>query len=236
MDGNARTHVRIVFVRHGHPNYQEDRLTDLGRLQAEAAAIRVRNEGISRVFSSQMGRSVETARHIAAPLGLEVEQLEFMRELRWGSVDDEPLFQNGQPWFTVDDMVEKGQSLVSANWETEAPFRRSKVVASAREKGLEFDRLLLGFGLEREGEFYRVRETQERTFAMVSHAGASGAVLAHLFNLPFPLVCKTMSPNFTAVTVVRFEGQQDGLVSPKIELLNDARHIEGISGEVFFGN
>ena len=38
--------MRIIFVRHGHPDYVHDCLTDLGHLQATAAAERLRDEGI----------------------------------------------------------------------------------------------------------------------------------------------------------------------------------------------
>ena len=33
--------MRIVFVRHGHPNYEKDCLTELGHRHAEAAALRL---------------------------------------------------------------------------------------------------------------------------------------------------------------------------------------------------
>ena len=33
--------MRILFVRHGHPNYEKDCLTDLGHLHAAAAAERL---------------------------------------------------------------------------------------------------------------------------------------------------------------------------------------------------
>ena len=33
--------MRILFVRHGHPNYEKDCLTELGHLHAEAAAKRL---------------------------------------------------------------------------------------------------------------------------------------------------------------------------------------------------
>ena len=36
--------MRIVFVRHGEPDYEHDCLTPLGRLQARAAAERLREE------------------------------------------------------------------------------------------------------------------------------------------------------------------------------------------------
>ena len=36
--------MRIIFVRHGHPNYEKDCLTDLGVLHAKAVAQRLKNE------------------------------------------------------------------------------------------------------------------------------------------------------------------------------------------------
>ena len=53
--------MRIVFVRHGHPNYEKDCLTDLGRLHAAAAAERLAAEGITEIYSSTCGRAYETS-------------------------------------------------------------------------------------------------------------------------------------------------------------------------------
>ena len=65
--------MRIILVRHGHPNYADDCLTPLGRKHAAAAAQRLRDEGIQKIFSSTCGRAMETARHTADLLGLSVE-------------------------------------------------------------------------------------------------------------------------------------------------------------------
>ena len=51
--------MRIVFVRHGHPNYELDCLTELGHLHAEAAAKRVADEGISEIYASTCGRAAK---------------------------------------------------------------------------------------------------------------------------------------------------------------------------------
>lgn len=236
MSATEELLTRIVFVRHGHPDYQQDCLTDLGHRQAEAAAARLTEERIDRIFSSQMGRAAETARHIALPLGLDVTQLEFMRELRWGAVGDVPIPLGGHPWHTADDMAAQGLSLLSPHWDTEAPFRDNKVVESVRQTGAAFDLWLQNFGLERDGAYYRITAPQNTTVALVSHAGSSGAVLAHLLNLPFPFVCAAMSPDFTAVTSVVFQGEAGALITPRLELLNDHRHIRNISGEIFYGN
>ena len=64
--------MRIIFVRHGHPNYEKDCLTELGHRHAEAAALRLRNEGVERIYSSTCGRAFETAQHLGDLIGLPV--------------------------------------------------------------------------------------------------------------------------------------------------------------------
>ena len=73
--------MKIVFVRHGHPNYEKDCLTELGHEQAKAAAERLKDEKFDMIFSSSCGRAYETACHIAAFHGKEVQKLDFMREI-----------------------------------------------------------------------------------------------------------------------------------------------------------
>jgi len=42
--------------------------------------------------------------------------------------------------------------------------------------------------------------------------------------------------DFTAITVLHFLHEEGTLVCPKIELMNDARHIDGLESPEFFGN
>ena len=76
----------------------------------------------------------------------------------------------------------------------------------------------------------------KKTIAMFSHAGSSSAMLAHLFNIPFPFVCHAMSPKFTGITTVSFSDEEGTIVSPKFEILNDARHIQNLQVENIYGN
>ena len=50
--------MRIVFVRHGDPDYARDCLTEAGKLQAEKAAERVAGEGICKIYASSCGRAL----------------------------------------------------------------------------------------------------------------------------------------------------------------------------------
>ncbi len=227
--------MRIVFVRHGHPDYKHDCLTQLGHLHAEAAAERLKSEPFSKIYSSTCGRAVETAQHIASRHGLPVESFEFMREIKWWPLDGEPLEHKGYPWTVTAAMVRDSRSVLDPDWANKPPFDNNAVKFLVQNIGKEFDKLLARHGYQREGAYYRVTEESTQTVAMVSHGGSSSAVLAHLFNLPFPFLCASLRPNFTAITTVILDGEQGALSTPRFEIANDARHIQGIDADPFFG-
>ena len=103
--------MRIVFVRHGEPDYAHDCLTEKGLVQARQAAVRLREEGIEEIWSSPMGRAQQTAAAASEELGLPVKTLDFMHELNWGSTNGEPLFSNGHPWDIADELARQNWNL-----------------------------------------------------------------------------------------------------------------------------
>lgn len=229
--------MRIYFVRHGHPNYENDCLTDIGHLQAQACAQRLKDEGIEKIFSSTSGRARETAEHTAKELGLEVSTYEFMRELGWGSKTGEPIFKKGHPWFIADDMVLNGEDIFNMDWAESDRYANNWVTGSSKRASEGFDQWLESFGYKREGNFYRVvGDNTKQTVAMFSHAGSSSAVLSHLLGLPFPWFFYSVRLNLTSVTIVDFGNETGSLTFPRLTLLNDAKHIKGINEELFFGN
>ena len=227
--------MRIVFVRHGHPDYKKDCLTELGHLHAEAAAERLKDEPFVKIFSSTCGRAVETAEHIAQRHGLPVKSFDFMREIKWWPLDGQPLEHKGYPWAITGEMVENGESLMSPYWAEEPRFSNNGVKFLVQNIGKEFDKLLEELGYTREGDYYRVTRANDDTVAMVSHGGASSAVLAHMFNLPFPFICGSLCHNFTAITVVIMDAEEGKLTTPRFEIANDSRHIQDIAADMVFG-
>ena len=221
--------MRIIFVRHAYPDYENDCITPLGHKQAAAAAIRLESEGIEKIYSSPMGRAQETAGYTAQRLGLDVEVRAWMHEIGgWGP---KTLYAGGNPWYTSWRMVEEGQSITDRDWASKLPFSENAVCALVDRAGKRFDELLYTLGYERVGEYYRVLEEKPYdTVAVFSHAGFSCAVISHIFNLPFPFVCNSLNPDVTAITIASFANAKIGtLVSPSFEIACDARHIKGIT-------
>ena len=227
--------MKIIFVRHGHPNYKEDCLTELGVSQADAAAERLKGERIDRFFSSPNGRARETAERINKYHGKEITELPFMRELGFMTVTQgfedkypEILTETaGDPWKAVKITVANNATLHDAGWFDDPLYAKFNYTQKALWVGGQFDLFLEGFGIKRSGEYYVIAEdSSDETILIASHAGSSSAVLARLFNLPLPFVIYSLSPNFTSVTAVEIKGEAGAVVAPKLQLFNDARHIE----------
>ena len=221
--------MRIVFVRHGEPDYVHDCLTEQGKLQAQAAAERLREEGIEEIFSSPLGRAAETAAATAELLKLPVKTLDYMRELHWGSIDGMPLPSDGHPWDLADLLAGEGWDLTNPGWREHPYFRNNRVTENADLVARMTDEWLLSLGYERNGAFYRcIRpDDRQKTVALFSHGGSSAAAMGHILNLPFPYACGLFHLEFTGITIIRLDRNPGQQRLPCLELANDGRHISG---------
>jgi probable phosphoglycerate mutase len=222
--------MKIVFVRHGHPNYQSGHITELGHLHAAAVAKVLAAHGIEKIYSSPLLRAVETAQYTADALGLPVEIEDCFAEIGWGSVDGEPILEKGHPWNIADRHAEQGRSLTDPDWALKAPWSRNKVTARVEQTVAGFDAYMARHGYLREGESYRVTEVfSPQTVAVFGHGGATTAILAHLMNMPFPQACRLFDMDFTNITVAKFNSQPGLLCTPRFDVIGNAEHIRGIT-------
>ena len=219
--------MRIIFVRHGEPDYAKDCLTETGKKQAEAAAVRLEREGIHEIFSSPMGRAAETAAYTARHLGLPVHTLDFMHEISWGGPG---IPQEGHPWTLSDWMISREDfDFFRGDWREHPYFKGNEALRYLDMISARFDALLPLWGYRHEGTRFLCETDQPRNIAVFSHGGSGACVLAHLLALPFPYVCTVLPYEFTSVTILEFPVQKGEYVHPRMELFNDAAHIAGIS-------
>ena len=225
--------MKLIFVRHGHPNYALNILTEEGKKQAEAAAERLASEGIDEIYSSALGRAIETAQYTAHHMGKgEITQLPFMNEIAWGQADHP--YASGHPWDVADALAQEGVDLLHPDACVAGGFA-SNIVFEYNDRVCQgFDKWLSTLGYEREGQYYRCVEENDKTIALFSHGGSSSCAMAHIMNLPVPYFFHTFVVDFTAISVFLFSGKQGEIVAPKCLLMNDARHIDG-HGDIRYG-
>jgi probable phosphoglycerate mutase len=121
--------ARLVLVRHALTAEHRVRvvgrldvpLSADGRAQAERLAERLATEPVAAVYSSPLARALDTARPLAARLGLEPIPVADLRELDFGELDGLTLEEVGQryasflPWTDAPAAVEfpGGESVVA---------------------------------------------------------------------------------------------------------------------------
>ena len=214
--------MRIIFVRHGEPDYARDCLTDEGRRQAAAAAERLAGEGISEIYASPCGRAMETARYTARRLGLPVVTLDYMHEIAWGG---EGVPHGGHPWTLGDCMLAEGFDFSAGDWRAHPYFRDNVATEYYGRIAPQIDAFLAGFGYRHEGRRFFCAGGADRTVALFSHGGSGACALAHILALPFPYVASVLPYDFTSVIILDFPVNEGRYIFPRVELFNDCAHI-----------
>jgi broad specificity phosphatase PhoE len=89
--------AKIILVRHGETAWNKERriqgyesdipLSEAGKQQAEALALRLKNEKITAVYSSPLQRALDTAKAIAACHHLAVNTLTSLKEIKVGALE-----------------------------------------------------------------------------------------------------------------------------------------------------
>ncbi|MBR4813071.1 MAG: histidine phosphatase family protein [Lachnospiraceae bacterium] len=230
--------MRLILVRHGDPNYEQDCLTELGHKQAKVVAERLMEEGIEEIYCSPQGRAQQTAKPFAELSGIEeIHTLDFMREIRFGSPEN--LYMEGNPWLCSFGLMHKGVDLQDPGWREFSDFVNNTATVDVGTVQAGVDGWLETLGYKREGLYYRcTNETDEkRTIVLFSHGGSSTALLSRVFNIPFPHMCVMFGhvPH-TCITSLRFDRKPGVLSMPILEYSVDARHLntfkEGVTGSV----
>ena len=220
--------MRIVFIRHGDPNYDLDCLTELGHKQAKIAAQRLLKEGIEEIYSSPLGRARQTAQAFSEASGIgDIKILDFMQEIRFGR-EGEMYDDKWNPWLVVEDLVKNGKDIQTPDWREYPVFKENLATVDADKIAVEADKWLSSLGYEREGKYYRCtrQDDKEKTIALFCHGGSSTAFFSRVLNQQFPYMCAVLLhyPH-TTISVIKFNKTPGSLCQPIIELLNDARHL-----------
>ena len=218
--------MRVIFIRHGEPNYDLDCLTETGKIQAGLLAKRLKNAKIDEMWASPYGRAQETAKPTSIIRNEPFKTLEFMHEVDWESTDGQPLFADGNPWEIIDEMVRKGEDLQDPNWKELPYFKTNSILQRVDYVEKNFDQWLAGYGYVRDGYCYNhlTEEKEHRNVAIFCHGGSTTAAIAHMLNILFPHACSMLHLEFTSITVIHLDNEK-GRVIPWLELVNDAGHL-----------
>ena len=219
--------MKLLIIRHGDPDYENDTLTEKGWKEAELLADRISKLDIKAFYMSPLGRAMDTASCTLKKMGREAEVCEWLREFNRKLIwrPDEKS-KRKIPWdWLPEDLAERPWLYDKDKWLADDIIKEAGVDEEYRYVTGEFDALLAKYGYLRNGAFYKVEKPNNDTIALYCHFGLEIVLLSHLMNLsPYPLWHATAAAP-TSVTVVRSEERREGLALFRISNFGDTSHL-----------
>lgn len=225
--------MTLFYVRHGEPVYDPDRLTPMGRRQAESVAHRLCQFGVDRVFVSSSNRALETSRPTCEMSKIEPEPaLDWMNELHaWNELSVE--FAPGRRHWCYDDdacLEEFSRPEIRAlghRWHEHPAFAaRPSFGAAVRRMRKEADAWLSSLGYRHDPEkcVYHAENPSDARIALFAHEGAGLLLLSTVLDIPYPLFAPAFAMGHTGMTVVEFRARGD-LCTPRVLQLSSDSHL-----------
>ena len=217
----------LYIVRHGHPDYATDSLTERGWLQAEAVGKRLAATGIDQVYASPMGRARQTAEPTCRLLDLPCHIEPWAHEVQDERLTEEPY---GKPISVT--MVQN--TYYRENGGIDLPYDRAyeavgfrasgmkDAVAYIEEGGRDF---LERLGYKEENGVYRILRANEDRVALFCHSIMARAWISTLLHIPIHMMWAGFHYTHTGVTVLEFRNNADGFTAPKCLCYSDMSHL-----------
>ncbi|MBR5388234.1 MAG: histidine phosphatase family protein, partial [Clostridia bacterium] len=219
----------LLYVRHGQPDYANDCLTDVGRIQAKAVAERFALLGLDKIYSSTMGRAMETAKYTAEKLNLPIEGVDFAREDLAGQ--DFGVERNGRnTWCFYDEetlklFASEEVENMGLKWYEDPLFEKYNFKHGVLRVENAVNGFLKELGYERNentGKISAEKHLYDRV-ALFAHGGFSMIFLSTLLHIPYPTFCtRFFHFGLSSVTAFKFPDEGEGFFPKTFQYSNDS--------------
>lgn len=202
----------LHIIRHADPDYPNNTITEFGKQEAEALAVYMKSVPLDKIYTSPLGRAIDTALPTCREKGLEytvlpwtAESMDYMRPC------DMP--GNCSYTFTITEGVRDFTDLTSES-------RNGSIELLVQNS----DTFLTSLGFERCGARYRVLRKNDEHVAVFCHGGFGGAWISHLLLRPAELSWLDIRLQTTGITTFEFSSAGE-YAFPVLRQLGAIPHI-----------
>lgn len=228
--------MRLLFIRHGEPDYSIDSLTPKGWKEAECLADKLVNEKMDYIYVSPLGRAKDTAGVTLKKLGREAVECPWLEEfpIRIQRPDMKPGEDNvawdwiPEDWVSYPDFYDKDK------WFSHPLFVQNKVPEKVDYICSNLDKLLEKHGYIREGMLYTPIKANNDTIVFFCHFAVSTVMIGHLLGISPMVLWHTTCAAPTSVTTIYTEERRKGKAIFRMNSFGDVSHLYAKNEEVSF--
>ena len=227
--------MKLLFIRHGDPDYERDWLTDKGQREAELLSLRLSKMDITDFYVSTMGRARATSLPTLDKMKREATPCDWLREFGPAVERQDRNMRPGVAWdWLPQDWLKDERLLARDLWADNEVFRAAGIKESYERVTREFDAVLAEHGYVRNGLYYNAVSPNTDTLAFFCHFGVTCVLLSHLMNVS-PMILwhgTAMAPS--SVTTVYSEERRPGIASFRAAAIGDISHLYSAGEEPSF--
>jgi len=218
--------MRILFIRHGDPDYELDSLTPKGFTEVKLLADKLQNEKIDYYYVSPLGRAKDTARFTLDKKEATAVEKDWLREFHapiWRpDVSDRRMIawdSLPQDWCNYEDFYHYDR------WISHPAMQEGKVYEEYSRVTKAFDELLEEHGYVREGHLYKAEKANNDTIALFCHFGVTCVLLSHLLSVSPVILLHGLCAPPSSVTTVVTEERREGIATFRMNGYGDVSHL-----------
>lgn len=218
--------MRLYIIRHAEPDYPNNTITNRGHREAKALAHRLKNEGLTRIYSSPLGRALHTAQYTSKSVGLPVKVEEWTKELSDLRMGNVPPWGDLIAWDLPGEILRRKRSLLThKDWNKIPYLENPKFRKETSKVGRRSDAFLERHGYRRVGGRYQILKSNRERIAVFCHGGFGLTWLSHLLAIPLPLMWSGFWMAPSSVTTILFDQRSTSWATPRCIGFCDVSHL-----------
>lgn len=223
--------MRLIFVRHGDPDYNSDSLTEKGKVEASLLRERIAKLGREaehiEYYVSPLGRAKLTAELALEGSGIVPVEKDWLQEFcpPIKRPDRNGANSIGWDWLPKDWMTRE-HFFDKDRWITDPIMQDSTLPQEyARVTGC-FEELLNEHGYKREGMYYLAEKPNNDTLVFFCHFGLTCVLAGYLLGISPMVLWHGICAAPTSVTSIVTEERREGIASFRMNMMGDISHLE----------
>ena len=228
--------MRLIFVRHGDPDYENDTLTEAGWIEAKSVAKRIARidsecGGIKNIYVSPLGRARDTASCSIDLLGRkDAITLDWLREFPARIHRPDNAQNKNITWDWLPSDWTKEKCFYSADdWANNQVMKDGNVLEEYEKVCKGFDELMESHGYRLhagdDGYFYETIAPNNDTLVFFCHFGLESVLISHMINCSPMILWHNFCALPTSITTVVSEERRKGVASFRVTGFGDISHL-----------
>lgn len=217
--------MRLIFIRHGDPDYENDTLTPKGKREALLLSERMALLNVKSFYCSPLGRARDTAKPLLEKIGRKAEILDWLMEFP-GYIKDPETGEKRIPWDLMPSYWTSCRDLYDKDLWIETDIMKSGNAHTVYNEVCDsLDELLKKYGYSRDGSIYRVDNENRDTLVFFCHFGIECVLLSHILNVsPLVLWQGFVGPPSSVTTIIT-EEREKGIAYFRCNGFGDVSHL-----------